>query len=213
LVRRERPALANIWKMLAVALLSDNRDSAEARAAVKHARELAPGREDYALVHAEALARLGEFDLARSVLGPLLASRSPRMRQHARDQMKYILAIAALPPGLRDDAVRSGRIPVLRQLEPGERRDEGFLERIECDADGVSAHVRLADRVVRFRARRFEDVRLIAHHEDLKGALLTCGDRTPADRVLVTWREHEQARDESSGILVAIELLPPSRPS
>lgn len=206
-VLHERPTLANAWKMSAVLILIENKDIGEARQSIQRARELAPGREDYALVHAEALARLGEFDLARSVLGPVLASSQPDLREHARTQMTRIVALAALPPTLRDRAARGEKVPVLRQLQPGERREEGFFERLDCDPYGALAHIRLGDRVARFRARGMSDVSLITYRDDAGGPV-SCGVRTPADHVLVTWTTDTSSGADSDGILVALEFLP-----
>jgi tetratricopeptide (TPR) repeat protein len=206
-VLRERPALANAWKMSAVRSLLENKDVGDARAAIKRARQLAPGRDDYALVHAETLARLGEFDLARSVLGPLMAPTSESaLRDQARTQMTRILTLAALPPSLRESAAQGRSIPQIRQLRPGERRDEGLFERLECGI-GLLAHIRLGDRVARFRARVSGDVELITYRKDDAGPL-GCGVRTPPDRVLVTWRDDQSPGLEADGMLVALELLP-----
>jgi tetratricopeptide (TPR) repeat protein len=207
-VLRERPELANAWKMSAVRFLLENKDIAEARNAIRRARELAPGREDYALVHAETLARLGEFERARSVLGPLLApTGEPELREQARTQMTRILALAALPPSLRDSAVQGKAIPILRQLKPGERREEGLFEKLECGLQSGVAYVRFGDRVARFRAM-MESVTLISYRHDDAGEPIRCGLRTPADQVLVTWKDDAASKGDVDGILVALEFLP-----
>jgi hypothetical protein len=62
--------------------------------AVQGARNAAPGREDYAFVHAQLLAAKSDFRGARNVLGPLLSlSHEPRVREAARSLMGSIVTV------------------------------------------------------------------------------------------------------------------------
>ncbi|MGE5834497.1 MAG: hypothetical protein ACM4AI_08480, partial [Acidobacteriota bacterium] len=66
--------------------------SVETRAAIERARSLAPGRHEYALIHAQVLARQSDFAAARAVLGPLLTPQYPdQMREAARRVMSYVV--------------------------------------------------------------------------------------------------------------------------
>jgi hypothetical protein len=94
-----------------------------------------------------------------------------------------------------------------RQLKPGERREEGLFEKLECGLQSGVAYVRLGDRVARFTAI-MENVTLITYRDDGAGEPIRCGLRTPADQVLVTWRDDAASKGDADGILVALEFLP-----
>jgi tetratricopeptide (TPR) repeat protein len=61
---------------------------------IARARALAPGRSDYAFIHAEVLARRGQFADARNLLGPMLQSTNPaNIREPARKLMTYVVQL------------------------------------------------------------------------------------------------------------------------
>ncbi|HVZ20016.1 MAG TPA: DUF1570 domain-containing protein [Vicinamibacterales bacterium] len=94
-VRRSRPDLANIPAELAkIAAAGDDVPTAAAFADIARARALAPGRIDYALTEAELFADAGDFDRARSIIGPLLTSTYPEdVRNSARRLMAGLVEL------------------------------------------------------------------------------------------------------------------------
>jgi hypothetical protein len=215
---REVPnALANLAVLDA---LAPSGASAAGRAAIERARALAPGREDYVLVHARVLAETGEFELARAVLGSLLApGYSEQVRSSARTWMDTVVRMeehrlrAALPePGEPPREAAStaagasgGAFALYRIVGTGERRLEGTLERIACPPNPpATVHVRTEAGLEAFEATALEDVEFITYRDDLTGSV-TCGSMRTPMRVYVTWRE---GKTPGTRRVVAIEFLP-----
>jgi hypothetical protein len=93
--------------------------------------------------------------------------------------------------------------PVFREVQAGETRVEGMLERIDCAAGRITLSLRLPDRVARFQAAAFTAIEFISYRADLRGAI-ACASRTPPDRVYLTWRA-----GDLDGTVVAVEFLAP----
>jgi hypothetical protein len=203
------------------------------------ARAAAPGREDYVFIEAALNARRGSYAEARRLLGPMMtALHRPEVREQARQLMasiaEYELSMtrrASEAPsngtassGAPSDAAaskdagnapqpRGGHfVPIFRKPGAGEQQSTGMLERIECSRNLVVLHVRVDGRTARFTAARLEDIEFITYRDDLSGAI-SCAVRTPADRVLVTWRpvEASAATGTSDGTVVAVEFPPADR--
>jgi hypothetical protein len=183
--------------------------TAETRARIERARRRAPGRHDYRLIHAQVLGRLLQFDAARSVLGPLLSGRFPaQIRDSARQLMEKIVALqdeAGL--AVRASSPTSPAVAVpFREVQAGESRLEGVLERIECRGGGwVAFHVRQHDATVIATAPDVDDIRVISHRDDVRGTI-ACGWLVMPLAAYVTWRP--AAGDPSARTAVAVEILP-----
>ena len=91
-----------------------------------------------------------------------------------------------LKRGSADDAKESeapGEIPLdpfaylqeaLRLPATGEKQVQGVLLRLDCDAKGIFFVVQLADRVIKLRTSKFENIQITAFTSDA-GAEITCG--------------------------------------
>ena len=200
-----RPELPNaIARLVALEIYSSTGPSKATLAAIERARSQAPGRHDYALLHAQVLARLSEFAAARMVLGPLITPAYPaNIRDAARSLMGRIVELETGPA--RIDSSGTITRPAVREVRPGEQRIEGVLEAIECGAGGSATFlVRSGADIARVTAARLTDVDFIAYRSDFKGRV-ECGPLKPALPVYVTWRAGAAA---GSKIAVAIEFLP-----
>ena len=95
---QQRGELANALARLSLLeLRSSAGPTKETRAAIERARLMATGREDYAFMHAQVLAKLSEFAEARKVVGPLLSPLYPAgIRDSARSLMGYIARLENL---------------------------------------------------------------------------------------------------------------------
>ena len=220
---REIPnALAGLARLDVV---SPKGATSETRAAIERARALAPGRDDYALLHARVLAELGEFALARNVLGPMMTPNFPEhVRATAKNWMGLVVRLeerrraaeaarAAAPAtsGRAADERREERVeatraePAFRSLKEGEQRLEGTLERISCPAKAqVTFAVRTAKGPESLQAPNFEAVDFITYRDDLAGSI-TCGPLKEPMRVYVTWRP---GTPPGVRIVIAVEFLP-----
>ena len=223
----KKPDLPHAIAMKALLLGSGD----EGLATIQKARELAPGREHYAVWQAQFHLERGEYAAARGLLGPLMTTWYP---QHIRDYARSVMGQAvareqaearqeeqrkmladqrartgdpAPPPG-GDRPARAGEVQwVYRELQRDEQRIEGLLERLECPRSGVVLHVRQDGSSRRFTAAAFEKIEFISYRDDLSGAI-NCGARTPPDRVYVTFVA--DPAKTSDGRVIAVEFLPPS---
>ena len=217
-----RPDLAHAHALGARLDAEEDDDVPRSLDAIRRARRVSPGRPDYMLLEAFILMRRGEYTAARQLLSPLTTPKySAQVRENASDVMNQVARLereaiayrAALEgqkgiPGPEPAAGQGRMVPLYRKVEPGERRAQGLLERIDCTAKGIALDVSVEDRIERFAAPSLIGVAFISHREDLRGDI-ECGPRTPPDRVYVTWRE-----DGSSGgakRVVAVEFLPKPR--
>lgn len=228
-VRRDRGAVPNALARQAMLEPRSSQPSPESRKDLELAVQMAPGREDYVFAYAQVLARMSEFGEARKVLGPMMSPRyAPGIREIARRLMGYVvgwekaLQSGSRAPGAQglsaaDFAAAAGETivldpgvpevrPVYRELQPGEERVEGFLERIECSTEGAATlHVRTAEGAAQATAPRMDKVDFITYRDDLTGSV-QCGPITPAPRVYLTW---QRAVENGPGkVVVAVEFLP-----
>jgi len=91
---------------------------------------------------------------------------------------------------------------IYRAPKAGEERVEGLLRRIECPSGRpVTFVLQRADKTpVKFTAPSLTSVEYIAHTPTFRGPV-TCGGRTPPERVYLTWVP-------STKRVVALEFLP-----
>ena len=93
---------------------------------------------------------------------------------------------------------------VYRQIKADEQRVEGMLRRIECPTGRpVAFMLQVKDKPVRYTAPTLTSVEYIAHTPSFRGPV-TCGGKTPPERVYVTWKTVSGAPR-----VVAVEFLPP----
>ncbi len=217
-----RPDLANAHALGARLDADEEDDVPRALEAIRRARKVSPGRGDYMLLEAFILMRRGEFVAARQLLTPLTTARySTQIRENAAAVMDQVTRLereaiayrAALEgqkeaPEPEPGAGRGRLVPLYRRVEPGERRVQGLLERMDCTAAGIVLQVNVEGRIERFAAPSMSGVTFISHREDLRGGL-ECAPRTPPDRVYVTWREDDSPTGARR--VVAVEFLPKPR--
>jgi hypothetical protein len=154
---------------------------------------------------------------ARAVLGGVLARPSmPGARDIALATMRQVVAaeeavrrganpVDAIPadrPGTEQLPTPAVIRPVFRDLQAGEQLVEGLLEGMECSPKRITFTVRLSDHVAHFQTTSLDTVEFISYRTDLQGSV-TCGARTPPDRVYLTFRT-----GDLDGTVVAIEFLP-----
>src|SRR6185503_17541811 len=209
-------------RMAALEVAAGPVPSAETRAALERARAISPGRHEYGLLLAHALARQSDFAGARAILGPLMSPLNPEhVRSAARSFMATVVTIEAArdrgspaPTGPAggttlgslgvDPAAPPARL-FLRELKPGEQRFEGILEQIECVVGkGVTFRVKTATETTAVTSTDLSSVDFITYRKDLTGSI-QCGPVTPALPVYVTWRAGAAA---GSKIVVALEFPP-----
>jgi hypothetical protein len=92
---------------------------------------------------------------------------------------------------------------IYRPLKAGEERVEALLRRIECPAGRpVTFVVQMPDKTpAKYSAPTLGSVDYIAHTPTFRGPV-SCGGRTPPDRVYLTWATPAKR-------VIAVEFLPP----
>ena len=182
---------------------------------LRQALALAPARTHYAIWLAQFHSSRGEFEDARALLAPLLSPWIPtETREYARSALGAAVsrqqareqALARREPADAPPPPRGTVVPVFREVLPGETRIEALFERVECPREGIILHVRVGDRASRYTAPSFDDIAFLTYR-DVPTAPISCGPRTPADRVYLTWRPGAGPH-ALDGIVVAVELLP-----
>jgi hypothetical protein len=226
-VRRDRELPHVLARLAMLDVLSPQGASAGTLERIERARALAPGREEYALVHARVLAGLGDFARARGVLGPLMVPGMPdHVRSNARAWMGAVVRMeeaatrvterrlagtAAGGTASADPKPGAGIPPgvthlVLRRMLPGEQRVEGTLVAIDCRPGSAAVTFRLAtpDGPRTFAAPGLGAVDFITYRENTGGAI-NCGPLEPPIPVYVTWRD---GAAPGTTTVVAVEFLP-----
>jgi hypothetical protein len=222
--RADRPDFPNaVARMAALELRTVKGPSAETALAMARASSLSPGRPQFTYLHAQILVRRHEFAAARSILAPLVEGPyTSQTRDAAKTLMEEIphleaawasarFATAAAPPigGDKPRGPEAPARPVFRELQAGEERFEGVLERIECLRGGAGVfHLQAGGVAVTVTSPKMDDVDHITYRDDLLGKV-GCGPLIQPMAVYVTWRP---ATDKSRvKIVVAIEYLPTAK--
>jgi tetratricopeptide (TPR) repeat protein len=218
-----RPDFADGYAQLAWVRSGSTTRLDEAAAAARKATELAPGKDEYALLLAQILANRQEFAAARPILVRLAGSAADAgVKGSARELIAYIdrvetpaegLARATPPSAVTGGveasgtgALPAGYVPVFRESKAGEQRKAGRLTGIDCTSAGLTFTVAVKDTLLAFAAARFEDVEFLTYRQDLAGQV-QCGARTPPDLVIVTYRPSKED-GKVAGSMVAVEFPP-----
>lgn len=96
---------------------------------------------------------------------------------------------------------------VLRPPVDGETQLLATLLRLECDAKGIVFVIQTANGLLRLRASSFDDVEITTYDTSVKGEI-TCGERKPANAVVVDYVPNTDKRLKADGVLKSIEFVP-----
>ena len=96
---------------------------------------------------------------------------------------------------------------VLRTPGAGETQLQATLLRLECDAKGIVFVVQTANGLLRLRTASFDNVEITTYDTSVKGDI-TCGERKPANTVVVDYVPNTDKRLKADGIIKSIEFVP-----
>ena len=97
---------------------------------------------------------------------------------------------------------------VLRTPAAGETQLQATLLRLECDAKGAIVFViQTESGLLRLRAASFDDVEITTYDTSVKGEI-TCGERKPANAVVLDYVPNTDKRIKADGTLKSIEFVP-----
>jgi len=225
----------NVSTMVTLAEVEMASGANPARAVVlmERAVTVSPGRDEYRLLLAQALAVNGDYRRASEYLRVLVARGSrPEIREGARQALTRVaeasnaasaaaLSAAAAPTNDRRvdtapppaDAPRESLpqgafIPTLRSVQEGETRVLGTFSAVECRPGSIVLQIDTDGGPVRLAVKSLEDVDFLTYRQDSPGSI-ACGAQRPAFRVLATFRNDAPIAGASTpSRAVAIELLP-----
>jgi tetratricopeptide (TPR) repeat protein len=247
LFARARTALARALELepdnvstmvtLAEVEMGSGAESTRAVSLMQKAVAAAPGREDYRLMLAQALAMNGDYTNSSNYVGPLMARGSrPEIRDAARDlaaRMATALnavrdaaaadrleppdaAAASAPPSAaapaeeprRETAQQGVFVPTLRPVRAGETRVIGVFTAVDCRPGAIVLQVDTSAGPLRLAVPSFTEVEFLTYRQDSPGSV-PCGPQQTTYRVLATFRtDAPVAGAGTPNRAVAIELLP-----
>ncbi len=216
-----QPNLADAHGLTAYASLTANEPKAAMDAAAT-AFTLSP-RHEYALAHARARVFMRDQAARPALLALAERGSSDWVRREARELLDFLATVervsasgarpsaTGLPAarGAGGSTVVSGPpkvVPVFRPINPGEVREIGVFEAVECTRDAVIFKVKLPARLARVSAKAFDQVEFFTYRSEPPGQV-PCGPQPKPERVYLTYRADGGAPG-SDGVAVAIELLP-----
>ncbi len=226
-----KPDFAESYHLLAFINLVRNENLDDALELIQKAISLSPGTEEYVFVLTEIHVRKQDFVAARKVIEPLAESASDsrirntaqglvnsivKLQERAADYQRVLTAsqgsnvsgASHFSDGQQGAQVNSYAYleDALRKPKTGEKRVQGFLNRIDC-TKGIIFTLKVADRVLKFSARKFEDLAITTFTGEVSGEL-TCGARKTPEWIILTYKPAPNTRAKTEGEPVAIEFVP-----
>ena len=228
-----RPDFVESISLLAfVNLVSETRLDESIDMLVK-ARSKAKGKNDLMFMLAQLYVAKRDFKLAKELIGQINTTNSPpEAVTRAQSMLRQIAVLEEHEVNFRNSRGNStnGRSttttadlqnmevgPVdpwsylrdaLRKPETGEMQTQGILERVDCDAKGMTFVIKLSDHVIKLRAAKFQDVDMTSFSQDA-GREITCGARKPESNVVVNYTASADARAKVDGQAISLEFVPP----
>jgi hypothetical protein len=94
----------------------------------------------------------------------------------------------------------------LRKPRDGEKRIQGLLTAIECNARGITFNLRAGNRLLQFHSDNFERVDITAFTKEVTGQI-ACGPRKPENPIVITYAA-AKAGSKADGEANAMEFVP-----
>ena len=84
---------------------------------------------------------------------------------------------------------------------------QATLLRLECDAKGIVFVVQTDAGLLRLRAASFDDVEITTYAANVQGEI-TCGERKPANLVVVCYLPNADQKIKADGFVKSVEFVP-----
>jgi len=232
------PSFPDSYRLLAFVYLVNNDQLDEAVSLLKRAIELLPGEQEFGLLLARIYLRKEDYKMARELVEPIVRSSSTKteLRERAQSLLesinsreenmaRYKEAAAAAAAGgetsrvivvgpdekgnmrTPEEAMAAALEEALRKPQDGEMRVRGQLLRIECDNKGIVFSIQTQGRLLKFTTNDFEGVDFTSFTPGMSGQI-NCGQRNPADEVVVVYRPAKDAKSKADGQIVSVEFVP-----
>ncbi len=229
-----RPDFPESYNLLAFINLVTHTQLDESIVLLKRVLATSPGRNDLLFTLAQIYVAKEDFNTARPLLERLSQNGSDQqLRNHAQnlisqlkaneEQRARFEAMSKEAPELRrtrpsfsgaeQTSVDTPSDPsaILRQsLRPvaaGEKRVQGLLVRLECDAKGITFIIKVDDRLVRLHTQNFEKVEMISFSADA-GMEINCGPRKIQNAIVVCYLPLPDPKGKIEGTVTSVEFVP-----
>src|SRR6185369_12860220 len=231
-----RPDYPESYSLMAFMSLITKTGIDESIASLKRMLISSPGRHDLTFMLAQLYLAKDDFKQARELFETVIKSNAEEdVRHNAETLLGQLKSIENAKAETAENEKRRPLIPaptgaepvltkttekdpptdpssylreVLRQLATGETQLQGTLLRLECDAKGaITFVVQDGASLLRLHAASFDDMELTTYDTTVKGQI-TCGERKPANTVIVDYVVNTDKKLKFDGVLKSIEFVP-----
>jgi tetratricopeptide (TPR) repeat protein len=226
-----RPDYPESYNLLAYVSMVTGKDVDEAIASLKRVLSQSPGMHNLSYMLGQLYAHKGEFKTAIELLEQVAKSsaeegiRLPaerlmtqlRVIEEKRAEYETVRGTKGSAPGLIIETATEIQEPTdpsqylreaLRKPAEGETQLQATLVKIECDAKGIVFVVQTATGLLKLRTAGFESIELTTYDSNIRGDI-TCGERKPANPVIVCYVPNTDKKLKVDGTLKSIEFVPP----
>ena len=230
-----RPDFPESYSLLAFVSLVTGKGVDESLASLKKITASLPGRHDLTFMLAQLYLEKGERKIARELLEQVVKlSADEQVRHDAAALLSDISSFEKATEKVAEDEKQSAHAAAdenqviiqpkdkpspppdpssylreaLRQPKAGETQVQGTLLRIECDAKGMVFVVQAEATLLRLRATGgVSDIELTTYDPSIRGNI-GCGERKPANAVVIAYVVNADAKLKINGTLKSIEFVP-----
>jgi tetratricopeptide (TPR) repeat protein len=229
-----RPDYPESYSLLAFVSLVTGKGIDESIMSMKKITASLPGRHDLTFMLAQLYLEKGERKLAREMLEQVVKlSADEEVRRDAAGLLSDISNFEKATQKAAEDEKQSAHAAAdenqviiqpnnkpapppdpssylreaLRPPKAGETQVQGTLARIECDAKGMVFVVQAGTTLLRLRATGFSDIELTTYDPSMRGDI-SCGERKPANVVVIAYVVNADTKLKINGILKSIEFVP-----
>ena len=233
-----RPDFYESYNLLAFVNLVTGKDIDESIASLKRILSTAPGQHNLKYMLGQLYLQKNDYKSARELLEQVIKSNADeQVRSHAESLLSQLGSMeenkaryeaakqsissasgAASVVTVGVDAIKETPAPpqdpsqylreALRKPLAGETQLQGTLLRIDCERKGIMFVVKTETGLLPLRTASFDAVEITTYDPKVQGEI-TCGERKPANVVVVSYVPNKDKRLGFEGTLKAIEFVPP----
>lgn len=111
---------------------------------------------------------------------------------------------------LRRNAMMQALRDAVRKPVAGEKRDVGYLDKLECSNKKIFFHFRTATGVVKLLNSSPESVKIIFYTPDLGGLQLACGMKPVEFPAVFNYTDKPDPKTKAAGEIISLEFVPKS---
>lgn len=108
----------------------------------------------------------------------------------------------------RRNAIMQALRDTVRKPLAGEKRDIGYLEKLECGSKKIYFHIRTANGVVKLLNSSPESAKITFYTPDLGGLQIACGMKPVEFPAVFNYTDKPDAKNKAAGEIVSLEFMP-----